>query len=174
MNFIRLRKNSLCVENVTTFTLVKKYKTPFYCYSLSQLQNNFYAFASAFKTVNPIICFSVKSNSNLNLLVVSAHHKHCHRLRLQFQTGKPVANRTSFICVPPARRMSCILVFKIKDRRAASGPGYSAISRPVLVLHDGTARSRLRIDGPRRNMCVVRCHKKDWCSWRDTAHETPV
>ena len=68
MNFIKLRKNNLCIDNFLAIKLAKKYKTPFYCYSLSQLQNNFYAFASAFKTVNPIICFSVKSNSNLNLL----------------------------------------------------------------------------------------------------------
>ena len=42
MNYIRLRKNNLCVENVSTLKLVKKYKTPFYCYSLLQLKNNFY------------------------------------------------------------------------------------------------------------------------------------
>ena len=41
MNYIRLRKNNLCVENVSAQKLVKKYKTPFYCYSLSQLKNNY-------------------------------------------------------------------------------------------------------------------------------------
>ena len=68
MNYIRLRKNNLCVENISIQKLVKKYKTPFYCYSLSQLKNNFYTFNNAFKGVRPIICFSVKSNSNINLL----------------------------------------------------------------------------------------------------------
>ena len=68
MNYIRLRKNNLCVENISTQKLVKKYKTPFYCYSLSQLKNNFYTFNNTFKGVRPIICFSVKSNSNINLL----------------------------------------------------------------------------------------------------------
>ena len=68
MNYIRLRKNNLCVENISVLNLAKKYKTPFYCYSLSQLKNNYYALRNAFKTVNPIICFSVKSNSNLALL----------------------------------------------------------------------------------------------------------
>jgi len=68
MNYIRLRKNNLCVENITAQKLVKKYRTPFYCYSLSQLKNNYNALNSAFKTVKPIICFSVKSNSNLTLL----------------------------------------------------------------------------------------------------------
>ena len=68
MNHIRLRKNNLCVENTSTLKLVRKYKTPFYCYSLSQLKNNFNSFSNIFKTIKPIICFSVKSNSNLTLL----------------------------------------------------------------------------------------------------------
>ena len=68
MNYIRLRKNNLCVENITAQKLVKKYRTPFYCYSLSQLKNNYNVLNSAFRNVKPIICFSVKSNSNLTLL----------------------------------------------------------------------------------------------------------
>ena len=68
MNYIRLRKNNLCVENISAQRLVKKYRTPFYCYSLSQLKNNYNVLNSAFRTVKPIICFSVKSNSNLILL----------------------------------------------------------------------------------------------------------
>ena len=68
MNYIRLRKNTLCVENIPTQKLVKKYRTPFYCYSLSQLKNNYHVLNNSFKAVKPLICFSVKSNSNLTLL----------------------------------------------------------------------------------------------------------
>ena len=68
MNYIQLRKNNLCVENIPAFKLTKKYKTPFYCYSLSQLKDNFNNFNNTFKTIKPIICFSLKSNSNLILL----------------------------------------------------------------------------------------------------------
>ena len=68
MNYIRHRKNNLCVENISTLTLAKKYKTPFYCYSYTQLKNNYFTFHNSFKTIKPIICFSVKSNSNLTLL----------------------------------------------------------------------------------------------------------
>ena len=68
MNYIKLRKNNLSVENISALKLVKKYKTPFYCYSLSQLKNNYYSFKNAFKTIKPIICFSIKSNSNITLL----------------------------------------------------------------------------------------------------------
>ena len=68
MNYIRLRKNNLSVENISAQKLTKKYKTPFYCYSLSQLKSNFYNFKNAFRSIKPIICFSVKSNSNLTIL----------------------------------------------------------------------------------------------------------
>ena len=68
MNYIRLRKNYLCVENVSAQKLVKKYRTPFYCYSLSQIKNNYKNLNNVFRTVKPIICFAVKSNSNIALL----------------------------------------------------------------------------------------------------------
>ena len=68
MNYIRLRKNNLCVDNILAIKLAKKYRTPFYCYSLLQLKKNFYALNNAFKNIKPIICFSVKSNSNLTIL----------------------------------------------------------------------------------------------------------
>jgi len=68
MKHIRLRKNNLCIENISAVRLAKKYKTPFYCYSLAQLQDNYAMLREAFKNINPLICFSVKSNSNLKLL----------------------------------------------------------------------------------------------------------
>ena len=68
MNCIKLRQNNLCVDNVSTLKLIKKFRTPFYCYSLSQIKENFFNFKNTFGSINPIICFSVKSNSNLSLL----------------------------------------------------------------------------------------------------------
>ena len=68
MHYIRFNKNNFFIENISAKTLVKKYRTPFYCYSFSQIKNNFNSFKSAFKKVKPIICFSVKSNANLAIL----------------------------------------------------------------------------------------------------------
>ena len=68
MNFTKFRKNNFYIENVLGSTLAKKYKTPFYCYSISQLKNNFNIFRNAFKATRPLICFSLKSNSNITLL----------------------------------------------------------------------------------------------------------
>ena len=68
MNYIRLKENNLSIEDVSAFSLAKKYKTPFYCYSLAQLKYNFNSFNKIFKSTKPLICFSVKSNGNINLL----------------------------------------------------------------------------------------------------------
>jgi diaminopimelate decarboxylase len=68
MNYIKFRKKNLCVENILASSLALKYKTPFYCYSLSQIKSNYYAFNKAFKNIKPLVCFSVKSNSNINIL----------------------------------------------------------------------------------------------------------
>ena len=68
MNYIKFSKNNFIVENITTQSLARRYKTPFYCYSLSQLKSNFYNFNNAFKKTKPLICFSVKSNSSFHLL----------------------------------------------------------------------------------------------------------
>jgi diaminopimelate decarboxylase len=68
MNYIKLRKNNLCIESISASSLIKKYETPFYCYSLTQLKNNYRKFDNAFKKTKPLICFSVKSNSNISLL----------------------------------------------------------------------------------------------------------
>ena len=56
------------MKKISALNLTKKYKTPFYCYSLSQLKDNFIKFKHTFRQVSPLICFSVKSNSNLVLL----------------------------------------------------------------------------------------------------------
>ena len=56
------------VENISAQKLSKKFNTPLYCYSYSKLKNNISNFKHHFKNINPLICFSVKSNSNIKLL----------------------------------------------------------------------------------------------------------
>jgi diaminopimelate decarboxylase len=68
MNFLKFKNKKLFYENIAISKIANKIKTPFYLYSLSQLRFNFTNFKKTFKTTNPIICFSVKSNSNLRLL----------------------------------------------------------------------------------------------------------
>ena len=62
------KKNLFHVENISTEKLSKKFKTPLYCYSYLRLKNNIINFKNHFKKINPLIFFSVKSNSNVKIL----------------------------------------------------------------------------------------------------------
>ena len=62
------KKKEFQIDKIKVSVLVKKYSTPLYCYSLKKLKENILNFKQNFKAFNPIICFSVKSNSNGTLL----------------------------------------------------------------------------------------------------------
>ena len=59
---------SFSIERVKAEYLAKKFGTPIYCYSYKKLKKNVIKFKNNFKSFNPLICFSVKSNTNLSLL----------------------------------------------------------------------------------------------------------
>tara|TARA_B100001121_G_scaffold303962_1_gene318736 strand:- start:551 stop:1765 length:1215 start_codon:yes stop_codon:yes gene_type:complete len=65
---MHFKKNKLFIEKVDALKIVKKFGTPTYCYSLKRLRNNIQNFQQSFKSINPLVCFSVKSNSNLQIL----------------------------------------------------------------------------------------------------------
>ena len=58
----------LTIEKVSLENIAKKYGTPSYCYSYKQLKENIINFKKNFKSFSPLICFSVKSNTNIILL----------------------------------------------------------------------------------------------------------
>ena len=64
------KNGQLFIENISVKKIEKKFKSPAYVYSLKQLKNNIFNFKKEFKSINPLICFSVKSNSNLEILKV--------------------------------------------------------------------------------------------------------
>ena len=61
-------KNKLFIEKVSCLKIAREFGTPSYCYSLGRLKNNIRNFQRNFKTISPLLCFSVKSNSNLQIL----------------------------------------------------------------------------------------------------------
>ena len=67
---MKYRNNNLYVENINIRSLSNKISTPFYCYSFDRLKNNINEFKKNFSKINPLICFSVKSNNNLNILKI--------------------------------------------------------------------------------------------------------
>ncbi len=65
---MHFKKKKLFIEKVEGSKIVKKFGTPTYCYSLRKLKNNIKYFQKSFNSINPLLCFSVKSNSNLQIL----------------------------------------------------------------------------------------------------------
>ncbi len=61
-------KKKLIIENVKVDYIAKKYGTPTYCYSYSELKKNINNLKNSFSAFSPLICFAVKSNTNINLI----------------------------------------------------------------------------------------------------------
>ena len=70
MSYIRYKNNNLFVERVSVRSLASKLSTPFYLYSEGNIIENYRLFLNNFKKSNPLICFSVKANSNIQILKV--------------------------------------------------------------------------------------------------------
>ena len=64
------RNSKFYVENISIGKLAQSFQTPFYCYSKSRLNENIKNFNKNFEKTKPLICFSVKSNSNSKLLKI--------------------------------------------------------------------------------------------------------
>ena len=64
------QNNNVLVENINILELVKKIETPAYIYSKKKIIENVKTLKLGLKKVDSLICFSVKANSNLNLLKV--------------------------------------------------------------------------------------------------------
>ena len=62
------KKNALNIDGFNINFLAKKFDTPIYCYSLKKLKENILRFKNSFNKINPLICFAVKANTNVNIL----------------------------------------------------------------------------------------------------------
>jgi len=65
MKYINKR---LQIEKISVENIAKRYGTPAYCYSYDKLKENIINFKSNFKSFFPLICFAIKSNTNVNLI----------------------------------------------------------------------------------------------------------
>jgi diaminopimelate decarboxylase len=68
MHYFIYKKNHLYCENFKVKDLAQKYRTPLYVYSAGTILDHFYKIKKAFSSLNPLICYSVKANSNLSIL----------------------------------------------------------------------------------------------------------
>ena len=60
--------NIFTIENCSINKVIEKFETPIFCYSQKKIKENINNFKKSFKSFSPIICFSTKSNSNLEIL----------------------------------------------------------------------------------------------------------
>ena len=65
---MKYSKKKLFIEKVSVLNIANKFQTPAYCYSYSKLKDNISIFKENFKSFSPLVCFSVKSNTNVNIL----------------------------------------------------------------------------------------------------------
>lgn len=68
MHDFKYKNNRLYCEGVSVESLAKKFGTPLYVYSRATLLNHYNKIKTAFREINPLICYSVKANSNLSIL----------------------------------------------------------------------------------------------------------
>jgi len=67
MHQFQYKKGVLHCENVSMEEVAGRYPTPFYLYSSKTIMDHFCKIKNAFREIDPLICFSMKSNSNLSI-----------------------------------------------------------------------------------------------------------
>ena len=65
---MKYKNTNFSIEGIKAQEIAKKFGTPIYCYSYKQLKENISNFKNNFAAFSPLICFAVKSNTNLNLI----------------------------------------------------------------------------------------------------------
>ena len=65
---LNYKGQNLFIENISIKGITRKNITPFYVYSYKKIKDNFEDFYNCFKKLRPLVCFSVKSNSNVSIL----------------------------------------------------------------------------------------------------------
>jgi len=68
MHEFKYKNNRLYCEGVSVEALAAKFGTPLYVYSQATLLDHYRKIKTAFKEIGPLICYSVKANSNLSIL----------------------------------------------------------------------------------------------------------
>jgi diaminopimelate decarboxylase len=74
MHSIQYKQSTLFCEDVSVVDLAERFGTPLYVYSQAAILGQLKALLEAFAALDPLVCYSVKANSNLGIL--SLMHQH--------------------------------------------------------------------------------------------------
>ena len=131
---MKYKKGQFYIENISAERIAKQFGTPSYVYSYDKIKNNINNFKKRFKTINPLICFSVKSNSNLKIL----------NLINKFGLGADVVSKGELLIALKA---------KIKPKKIVfSGVGKTidelkfAISKKILLINAESENEIIEIE----------------------------
>ena len=67
---VKYINNILFFDEVNVLDFAKTNQTPFYLYSQNLITHNFMQYTQNLKTLNHLLCYSVKANSNLSILSI--------------------------------------------------------------------------------------------------------
>ncbi|MCM8823572.1 MAG: diaminopimelate decarboxylase [Candidatus Omnitrophica bacterium] len=70
MHYFQYRNNELYCEKKKVIDIAKEFGTPLYLYSYRTITEHFDKIKRAFSCLDPLICYSVKANSNLTILKI--------------------------------------------------------------------------------------------------------
>jgi diaminopimelate decarboxylase len=65
---LNYKNNKLYCDDVLLENIVKKYNTPLYVYSYNSIKENFLSYYRAFGSIPHLICFAMKTNSNMGVI----------------------------------------------------------------------------------------------------------
>ena len=131
---MKYKKGRFYIEKFSADRLAKQFGTPSYVYSYNKIKNNIINFKKNFKTINPLICFLLKSNSNLKIL----------SLVNKFGLGADVVSKGELLIALKA---------KIKPKKIVfSGVGKTidelkfAVSKKILLINTESENEIIEIE----------------------------
>lgn len=68
MDYLKVKNNKLFLNGLDLKKIAKKKQTPFYIYSADQIIENVKLVQSSLIKSNPLICYAVKANSNIEII----------------------------------------------------------------------------------------------------------
>lgn len=68
MEHFKYSQNTFSCDQTSLSEVAEKFGTPFYAYSIDAFVDRYKELYKAFRSLKPLICFSVKSNSNLSVM----------------------------------------------------------------------------------------------------------
>ena len=178
MDHFHYRDGHLYCEDLPVADLAEKFGTPLYVYSQAAFVGQLKAIQAAFAEVEPLVCYSVKANSNLSILKVMAEHGSGFDVvsggelyRVQLAGGQ--AGKTVFAGVGKtdeeiaAGLKAGVLMFNVESE--AELEAIARVAESVGQGRAGRACGSTRTSTPRRTGTSRRARRSRSSAWTSTA-----